>query len=85
MTKQLIPPEITGKGSTSPGKGASVLEIGCSTGELLANLQPKRGVGIDISPKIIERARDKHAGRTELGHQSKEAEHKEHARQPALR
>ena len=26
MTMQLIPPEITGKGSTSPGKGASVLD-----------------------------------------------------------
>lgn len=30
--------------------GASVLEIGCGTGTLLASLQPRRGVGVDISP-----------------------------------
>jgi SAM-dependent methyltransferase len=47
-------------------KGASVLEIGCSTGDLLANLQPSRGVGIDISPRIIERAKEKHAGKSGL-------------------
>jgi SAM-dependent methyltransferase len=41
-------------------EGASVLEIGCSTGDLLAALKPRRGVGIDISPRVIEIARDKH-------------------------
>ena len=40
-------------------EGASVLEIGCGTGELLASLQPGRGVGIDISPKMVETARGK--------------------------
>lgn len=37
-------------------EGASVLEIGCATGELLASLRPGRGVGIDISPKMVEKA-----------------------------
>src|SRR5215472_11539863 len=39
---------------------ASVLEIGCGTGDLLAALQPAEGVGIDLSPKLIDRAREKH-------------------------
>lgn len=41
-------------------EGARVLEIGCSTGDLLASLKPSRGLGIDISPKHIELAREKH-------------------------
>lgn len=41
-------------------EGARILEIGCSTGDLLASLKPSRGVGIDISPKHIELARQKH-------------------------
>jgi len=40
--------------------GASVLEVGCGTGELLASLRPGRGVGIDLSSKQIEIARRKH-------------------------
>jgi SAM-dependent methyltransferase len=38
---------------------SSVLEIGCSTGELLAALKPSRGVGVDLSPELIARAKDK--------------------------
>jgi len=34
--------------------GVSVLEVGCGTGTLLARMQPARGVGIDISSKMIE-------------------------------
>lgn len=34
--------------------GSSVLEIGCGTGETLDALNPARGLGIDISPKMIE-------------------------------
>ena len=41
-------------------EGASVLEIGCSTGDLLADLRPNRGVGVDLSPAVIEQARNKH-------------------------
>ena len=33
---------------------SSVIEIGCGTGDLLAALNPERGVGIDISPKMVE-------------------------------
>jgi SAM-dependent methyltransferase len=45
-------------------RGASVLEIGCGTGDLLAALEPSRGVGIDISPNTVEIARGKHPGVT---------------------
>ena len=41
-------------------KGARVLEIGCSTGDLLASLEPSRGLGVDVSPRMIEKARAKH-------------------------
>ncbi len=40
-------------------EGSSVLEIGCATGDLLNALRPGRGLGIDISPKMIEEARKK--------------------------
>lgn len=33
--------------------GASVLEIGCGTGTLLASLAPRRGVGVDISGRMV--------------------------------
>jgi len=38
---------------------SSVLEIGCGTGETLAALNPSRGLGIDISPRMIEIAEKK--------------------------
>jgi SAM-dependent methyltransferase len=34
--------------------GARVLEIGCGNGELLAALEPARGVGLDLSPEMIK-------------------------------
>jgi SAM-dependent methyltransferase len=37
--------------------GRRVLELGCSSGDLLAALEPERGVGVDFSPAIIEQAR----------------------------
>ncbi len=37
-----------------------VLEIGCGMGDLLAQLQPSHGVGIDFSPEMIARAKKKH-------------------------
>lgn len=37
--------------------GASVLEIGCGSGELLAQIKAVRKVGIDVSPTQIEAAR----------------------------
>lgn len=41
-------------------EGSSVLEIGCGTGTLLAATRPARGVGVDISPKMIEIAAARH-------------------------
>src|SRR5947199_6167766 len=40
--------------------GASVLEVGCGTGDLIAALKPKEGVGVDISPRLVDEARRKH-------------------------
>lgn len=39
--------------------GSSIIEIGCATGETLASLNPRRGVGIDISSGMIEIAKKK--------------------------
>src|SRR5260370_24339137 len=41
-------------------RGGLVLEVGCGTGNLLAALRPSRGMGIDVSPRMIERARANH-------------------------
>jgi SAM-dependent methyltransferase len=40
--------------------GASVLEVGCGTGDLLAALRPRRGVGVDLSPGLLAVARARH-------------------------
>jgi SAM-dependent methyltransferase len=40
--------------------GASVLEVGCESGDLLAALQPGRGVGVDADAALIEVARRRH-------------------------
>jgi len=39
--------------------GSSVLEIGCGTGELLAALEPSRGVGVDVSRRMVEVASER--------------------------
>jgi SAM-dependent methyltransferase len=41
-------------------QGASVLEVGCGTGSLLASLRPCRGLGLDLSPAMVEEARRRH-------------------------
>ncbi len=48
--RQLVPPR------------RRVLEIGCATGDLLAAVEPAYGVGVDLSPKMIELARKKYPG-----------------------
>jgi ubiquinone/menaquinone biosynthesis C-methylase UbiE len=48
LYRSLIPP------------GARVLELGCGPGDLLASLQPVRGLGIDFSAKMLEKARTHH-------------------------
>jgi SAM-dependent methyltransferase len=41
-------------------EGGEVLEIGCGDGSLLAALRPARGVGIDLSAKMLDLARRRH-------------------------
>jgi SAM-dependent methyltransferase len=41
-------------------KGARILELGCGNGDLLAALEPSAGLGVDISPRMIEQARQRH-------------------------
>jgi len=38
-------------------EGMRVLELGCGTGDLLAQLKPSYGVGVDLSPQMIEVAK----------------------------
>tara|TARA_R110002020_G_scaffold3766_10_gene16589 strand:+ start:18907 stop:20367 length:1461 start_codon:yes stop_codon:yes gene_type:complete len=40
--------------------GSTVLELGCSSGDLLAAMNPSAGVGVDFSAARIDRARQKH-------------------------
>jgi SAM-dependent methyltransferase len=42
--------------------GASVLDLGCGTGDLLASLEPRRGLGVDFSEEMLQLARERHAG-----------------------
>lgn len=38
-------------------EGLRVLDLGCGTGRLLASLKPSFGVGVDLSPEMVEIAR----------------------------
>ena len=38
-------------------KKSNILEIGCGVGDLLASLEPEKGVGIDISETMIANAK----------------------------
>jgi len=40
--------------------GSTVLELGSGTGDLLASLQPSRGVGLNVAQALTDRARRKH-------------------------
>jgi ubiquinone/menaquinone biosynthesis C-methylase UbiE len=40
--------------------GSTILEMGSGTGDLIASLNPKRGVGIDISARMVEQAQKKY-------------------------
>ncbi len=42
--------------------GASVVDVGCGTGAILEALKPARGLGLDLSPRMVELARSKHPG-----------------------
>ena len=43
-------------------EGSRVLEWGCGAGDLLAGLKPSRGLGLDFSPRMIERALGRNGG-----------------------
>ena len=43
-------------------EGARVLDLGCGTGSLLSALKPSRGVGVDFSPAMIEKAKAAYQG-----------------------
>ena len=47
-------------------KGSVVTEIGCGTGDILAALEPSCGLGIDVSPQMIEIAKKKYASNATL-------------------
>jgi SAM-dependent methyltransferase len=40
--------------------GSTVMELGCATGDLLASVRPAYGVGVDLSPRMLEVARRKY-------------------------
>jgi SAM-dependent methyltransferase len=46
--RELVPP------------GLDVLEVGCGTGDLLAALEPRRGVGVDFSGEMLKVAQRRH-------------------------
>lgn len=47
-------------------EGERVLELGCGAGDLLAALRPARGLGIDFSAAMIEKARARHGAQPGL-------------------
>ncbi len=49
-----------------------MLEVGCGRGDLLASLEPSRGVGVDISKGMVGAARERHPG-LEFVHSTGEA------------
>lgn len=42
------------------GPDRKVLEVGCGEGNLLSACKPAQGIGVDFSPRMIEKARERH-------------------------
>ena len=55
-------------------EGGRVLEWGCGAGDLLAGLRPARGLGLDFSPRMIVRARERHGADPALEFRTGDAE-----------
>lgn len=47
-------------------ENSQILDIGCGTGDLLANLKPARGLGVDFSPRMLEEAQRAHGNQENL-------------------
>lgn len=47
-------------------QGMDILEIGCARGDLLAALNPNKGIGIDLAGEMIKQAQERHPGLTFL-------------------
>lgn len=47
-------------------EGSQVLECGCGAGDLLAALRPARGLGLDFSAGMVEKARQRHGSQPQL-------------------
>jgi SAM-dependent methyltransferase len=47
-------------------EGERVLELGCGAGDLLAKLKPARGLGLDFSPEMVEKAKKRYGNRSAL-------------------
>ena len=41
-------------------KNSSILELGCGTGNLIGNLSPSYGIGVDISDEMVKIAENKY-------------------------
>ncbi|HEY4246273.1 MAG TPA: glycosyltransferase [Lacunisphaera sp.] len=54
--------------------GSRVLECGCGNGDLLAGLRPAIGLGIDCSPAMVEKARERHGAQQGLEFQQQDVE-----------
>jgi ubiquinone/menaquinone biosynthesis C-methylase UbiE len=47
-------------------KNKIVLEFGCGTGDILVSINPKKGIGYDLSPEMIRIAKQKHKNKKNL-------------------
>lgn len=46
--------------------GMRILEWGCGRGDMLKSLKPSRGLGVDLSERMVAQAKEKHAGAEEV-------------------
>ncbi|MBU1727169.1 MAG: class I SAM-dependent methyltransferase [Candidatus Omnitrophica bacterium] len=53
-------------GLLTDSKNLNILELGCGSGGILNHLNPRKGVGVDISHKMVEIAKRKYAGSENL-------------------
>lgn len=54
--------QVHGLVRTLTPPGARVLEVGCGLGDLIASVGAREAIGIDVSPRSVELARQRHPG-----------------------